>query len=142
MHNFQRTLFATLFAASIAIPATAIAGMNNLSQGLGHQSQQTGLSSSMNGTTSQDMSPKRSKSADMQAIPKPLPPKAVKTVQNALDHKGAHLKVNGRMDLKTIEALMSFQVKEHIKPTGFVNTQTAHKLAITNALKREGANLS
>lgn len=70
-----------------------------------------------------------------------LPPKAVKVVQRALNHHGAKLKTNGRMGLKTTEALINFQEKHDLVPTGYINAKTAAKLGILADLKGDGVHL-
>lgn len=67
-----------------------------------------------------------------------LPPKAVKVVQRALNHHGAKLKPNGRMGLKTAEALINFQETHSLVPTGYMNAKTARKLGILAVLKSDG----
>lgn len=145
MHKVPHTFSAALFAASLALPAAALAA-GSLS--LGHSGMKLqGSQNSTNGQTTGIASTNGSTGSTYSASSnapqvKPLPPRAVKTLQKALNQHGASIKVNGRMDLNTIESVMKFQRKHNLTPTGFINRKTAAKLGIASRLKHEGANLA
>ena len=143
MHKTHTHFPAIVLAAGLSLPAAALAAGNLGQPGMQYGNSQhaahglaSGLASSTQGSNAGFASTTQAPKA------KPLPARAVRTVQKALDRHGAKVKVNGMMDLKTIESLMKFQRSHNLIPTGFVNRKTATKLGIAGKLRHEGANLA
>lgn len=55
---------------------------------------------------------------------------SVADVQKSLNHKGAKVKVDGRMGPKTKEAVKVFQAKNKLKVTGIADEETLKKLGL------------
>lgn len=144
LHKTHRTFSTALVVVSLAVPAAALAAGNLGQSGMQYGNSPNATGGLSNGFSSTKHSTGAAFGSRSQAAPKakPLPARAVRTVQKALDQHGAKLKVNGMMDLKTIESVMKFQRKHNLIPTGFVNRKTAAKLGISNQLQHEGAHLA
>ena len=59
----------------------------------------------------------------------------VKAIQEALNHEGAKLAVDGRMGKNTRDALKSFQTAHGLKATGHADAKTLEALGLKGAKK-------
>lgn len=143
MRKIHPMFAAAFFASGLILPVSALAGGHTLQTSMQNQHNQNMSAGNVTGAYSMKNNAKSTGNDQTNTIqPKPLSTSAVKTVQKALDQHGASVKVNGHMDLKTIESLMKFQRKHNIAATGFLNRKTATKLGIASTLKHKGVKLS
>ena len=143
MHKTPNRFPAIVLAVGLGLPCAALAAGNIGQSGMQYGNSQHATQGLSSGLTSTKQGSNAGAGKNTQGMHfKPLSPRAVRTVQKALNRHGAKVKVNGMMDLKTIEAVIKFQRNHNLAATGFVNSKTAAKLGIASKLRHEGASLS